>query len=149
MKTLIKAGLVLLFPAFIASCTNSGANADLKAKTEKLDKLKEQKTKIDDEITDLQKQISQQDTSFKLPVKPKLVALSTIGKSDFKHYIELQGSVDSKNISYITPTGQGGQIKAIYVKQGDKVHKGQLILKLECRKAPAALIITLLESWMN
>jgi len=71
------------------------------------------------------------DTSATIEAQPKLVALSTIEKGDFKHYLELQGSVDSKNISYITPSGQGGQIKAIYVKQGDKVHKGQLILKLD------------------
>ncbi len=71
------------------------------------------------------------DTGSTIAAKPKLVALQTVQKGDFKHYLELQGSVDSKNISYITPSGQPGQIKAIYVKQGDKVHKGQLILKLD------------------
>ena len=75
-------------------------------------------------------------SAFWIPVLPLLqnqnwLHCKSVQKGDFKHYLELQGSVDSKNISYITPSGQPGQIKAIYVKQGDKVHKGQLILKLD------------------
>ena len=54
----------------------------------------------------------------------------------------MQGSVDDKNISYITPTGQPGVVKAIYVKQGDKVHKGQLILKLDDAVAQQNVIAT-------
>jgi membrane fusion protein (multidrug efflux system) len=130
MKKLIPIGLVILFVAFISSCKND-KDAVLKEKKAKLEKLKTQKEDLDTKITDLQKEIATLDTGAKIPAKPKLVALSPVGKSDFKHYLELQGSVDSKNISYITPTGQGGQITAIYVKQGDKVHKGELVLKLD------------------
>ncbi len=36
-----------------------------------------------------------------------------------------------KSISYITPRNQGGQIRSIFVKQGDQVHKGQLVVKLD------------------
>lgn len=63
--------------------------------------------------------------------KIKLVAVAPVGKEDFKHYIDLQGRVDAENISYIAPRGMGGQVKAIYVKQGDRVRKGQLLLKLD------------------
>ena len=36
------------------------------------------------------------------------------------------------NIAYVTPrNGVGGQVKEIYVKQGDAVKKGQLLLKLD------------------
>jgi RND family efflux transporter MFP subunit len=34
-------------------------------------------------------------------------------------------------VSYITPRGGPGQVKAIYVKQGDQVKKGQLLLRLD------------------
>ncbi|HXR84384.1 MAG TPA: efflux RND transporter periplasmic adaptor subunit [Hanamia sp.] len=129
MKKLIPIGLVILFVAFISSCGDTSSNS-LKDKKAQLEKLKADKEKLDTKIADLQKDIAQVDTSA-VAVKPKLVALTSVQKGDFTHYLELQGSVDAKNISYITPTGQGGQIKAIYVKQGDKVHKGQLILKLD------------------
>lgn len=130
MKKLIPIFLMILLVAFISSCGDTNKNS-LKDKKAQLDKLKADKEKLDTKIADLQKDIAKTDTGTVVAVKPKLVALTTIQTGDFKHYLELQGSVDAKNISYITPTGQGGQIKAIYVKQGDKVHKGQLILKLD------------------
>jgi multidrug efflux pump subunit AcrA (membrane-fusion protein) len=44
----------------------------------------------------------------------------------FIHYINLQGRVDAVNIAYVAPKGAGGVVKALYVKKGDKIHKGQL-----------------------
>ncbi|HMC85664.1 MAG TPA: efflux RND transporter periplasmic adaptor subunit, partial [Chitinophagaceae bacterium] len=62
----------------------------------------------------------------------KLVVLSTIAPENFTHYIDLQGKVESQNISYIAPrNGTGGVVRAVYVKRGDKVRKGQLLLKLD------------------
>ncbi|WP_315818613.1 efflux RND transporter periplasmic adaptor subunit [Paraflavitalea speifideaquila] len=49
----------------------------------------------------------------------------------FVHYIDLKGSIDAQNIAYVSPRGIGGQVKGIYVKQGDNVRKGQLLLKLD------------------
>lgn len=132
MKKIITIGLSMFLMAFISSCVNSNnQEKELKDKKAQLEKLKTQKESIDTKIGNLEKEISVLDTGSTIAAKPKLVLLQTVEKGDFKHYLELQGSVDSKNISYITPSGQPGQIKAIYVKQGDKVHKGQLILKLD------------------
>ena len=97
----------------------------------KLQKLKSEREKLDEKISDLENNIAKLDTSAGIKQDPKLVELTTLKKDTFKHYLELQGMVDAKNVSYITPSGQPGQIKAIYVKQGDHVKKGQLILKLD------------------
>lgn len=132
MKKLLTISLVILFISFVSSCGDTGKkDSNLSDKKAQLDKLKTEKDKLDNKIADLQKEIAKIDTSSALALKPKLVALSTVTPVDFKHYLILQGSVDSKNISYITPAGQPGLVKAIYVKQGDKIHKGQLILKLD------------------
>jgi membrane fusion protein (multidrug efflux system) len=132
MKKLINISLIFLFMAFGSSCGNSekkdGSLADKKAQ---LEKLKAEKQSLDGKITKLETDISKIDTSAAAKEKAKLVGLSPVAKVDFKHYLDLQGQVDAKNISYITPSGQPGQIKAIYVKQGDVIHKGQLILKLD------------------
>lgn len=132
MKTIIKG--IVPFTAFIflmASCGNKEKSGnDLNQKKVQLEKLKSQKTTIDQKIEKLEKEIAALDTSFS-DQKPKLVAISPIERVDFKHYVNLQGVVNAKNVSYITPAGQPGQIKAIYVKEGDKVRKGQLILKLD------------------
>jgi RND family efflux transporter MFP subunit len=134
MKTTIKISLIVLFTAFAFSCGNTGKKEKegaLNDKKVELQKLKKQKDDIDQKILSLEKEIAKLDTGATVEQKAKLVSLTTISKDDFKHYLDLQGEVDAKNISYITPSGQPGQIKAIYVKQGDVIHKGQLILKMD------------------
>ena len=65
------------------------------------------------------------------PEKAKLVAVEKLSTANFTHYINLQGKVDAQNIAYAMPRGQGGQVKAVYIKEGDYVKKGQLLLKLD------------------
>ena len=129
MKKLVTTGLMILLISTISSCGDNGGSS-LSAKKAQLEKLQTEKDKLDSKITNLQTEIAKLDTGSS-EVKPKLVSFSPVKSVDFKHYLMLQGSVDNKNISYITPTGQPGVVKGIYVKQGDKVHKGQLILKLD------------------
>ncbi len=122
------AGLLLL-----SSCGDSkkDGNVELTDKKMALEKLKTDKDKIDSKITSLEKDIAKLDTSAANAPKVKLVAVQTLTNTDFSHYIELQGRVDAENISYISPRGQGGQVKAVLVKQGDHVKKGQLLLRLD------------------
>jgi membrane fusion protein (multidrug efflux system) len=130
MQKITKHGLILLFLFTISfSCKNG--NDSLDKKKAELEKLKTDKEGLDTKIATLQKDIDKLDTSAALEQKPKLVALTTLQPGPFKHYLQLQGTVDNRNVSFIAPTGQGGQIKAIYVKQGDHVKRGQLILKLD------------------
>ncbi|MEO8765925.1 MAG: efflux RND transporter periplasmic adaptor subunit [Ginsengibacter sp.] len=134
MQKITRLGLMIIFLAMASSCGNTskkekeGALNDKKAD---LEKLKSDKEKLDGKILSLEKEIAKLDTSMALKEIPKLVAIAPVQSKDFKHYLDLQGLVDSKSISYITPRNQGGQIRAILVKQGDPVHKGQLVLKLD------------------
>ncbi|MEO6188588.1 MAG: efflux RND transporter periplasmic adaptor subunit, partial [Ginsengibacter sp.] len=134
MKKITRLALGIIFLGLAASCGNTskkereGALNDKKAQ---LEKLKTQKSDVDDKITKLEEEIAVLDTSSALKEIPKLVSLTKLELQDFKHYLVLQGKVDAQNISYITPSNQGGQIKAIYVKVGDQVHKGSLVLKLD------------------
>jgi RND family efflux transporter MFP subunit len=134
MKKIINTGLIILFMAIASSCGNIGKkekNGALGDKKVELQKMKTEKEKLDEKIIALEKDISKIDTGAAIEQKAKLVSLTPITKENFKHYLDLQGKVDAQNISYITPSGQPGQIKAIYVKQGDAVRKGQLVLKLD------------------
>ncbi len=117
----------------LSSCGNSKKDGDaaLNDKKAALEKLKGEKNSIDTKIAGLEKEIATLDTSVAAAQKTKLVAIQTLALTDFSHYIELQGHIDAENVSFITPRGGPGQIKAIYVKQGDRVRKGQLLLKLD------------------
>ncbi len=126
---------MLVFTVAATSCGDTSRKekeGSLNDKKVELQKLKTEKDQLDKKITALETDIAKTDTTaVTARQKAKLVAFTPVAKIDFKHYLDLQGQVDSKNISYITPSGQPGQIKAIYVKQGDVVRKGQLILKLD------------------
>ena len=133
MKKVTSGFIAIAAILLMVSCGNGKKEKDgsLGDKKVQLEKLKNDQTKLDNKIVALEKDIAKIDTSSTVAQKAKLVVLTTIKKGDFKHYLDLQGKVDAQNISYITPSGQPGQIKAIYVKQGDQVHKGQLILRLD------------------
>src|SRR4029078_1808322 len=134
MQKLIRISLLMVLLAMVSSCGDTskkereGALNDKKAD---LQKLKTEKGKLDEKISALEKEVAKLDTSAGAKQKAKLVSIMPVSKQEFKHYLDLQGKVADKNISYITPTGQGGQIKAIYVKEGDNIRKGQLVLKLD------------------
>lgn len=116
----------------IASCSGGAKDAkgDVNDKKVKLEKLKTEKTKIETEIQTLQQEITKLDPSAGV-VAPKLVAVTAVSYQPFEHFIDLQGKVDADNISYLTPRGGPGQVKALYIKKGDHVKKGQLVMKLD------------------
>ena len=115
----------------LASCGGGGKTGDaLSDKKTKLEELKKQQDGLNKQIADLQAEIIKLDSSA-APEKAKLVAVTKLGEENFNHYIDLQARVDADNIAYVTSRGTPGLVKAVYVKQGDFVKKGQLLLKLD------------------
>ncbi|MEO5941920.1 MAG: efflux RND transporter periplasmic adaptor subunit [Ferruginibacter sp.] len=133
MQKITKLSIAIALLFFVASCGNSKkeGDANINDKKAKLEKLKTQKSKDEEEIKKLQDELALIDTSAASSNKEKLVAVAPVTIQDFNHYIDLQGKVDAENISYISPRGMGGQVREVYVKQGQQVKKGQLLLKLD------------------
>jgi len=97
-----------------------------------LQKLKDQQAGLVAKIQKAEEALSKVDSSFAKKEKTKLVAFQAVTPGGFTHFIELQGKIDALNIAFVTPrNGTGGQVTAIYVKKGDMVKKGQLLLKLD------------------
>jgi len=133
MKKLTQISIALFTTVLIASCGGSKKDdaAGINDKKAALEKLKSDRTKTDEEIKKLQAELEKLDSNSANASKIKLVAVAPVTTQDFKHYIDLQGHVDAENISYISPRGMPGQVKAVYVQQGQYVKKGQLLLKLD------------------
>jgi RND family efflux transporter MFP subunit len=129
-KTLIIAivGLLLAYGCGQGAKEEKGELTDLKVK---LEELKKQRTTIDADIQNVEAQIAKLDTNAALNQSIKLVGFQPVAVQEFTHYIELQGRVDADNISYVTPRGGPAQVKAVYIKKGDYVKKGQLLVKLD------------------
>lgn len=115
----------------MASCGNKTEDGSLAGKKAEIEKLKKEQVTIGDKIKSLEKEVAKLDTSAVKEDIAKLVGTALITTRNFSHYIDLQGRVDAENISYISPRLGGGQVRAIYVKRGDYVKKGQLLLRLD------------------
>ena len=133
MQTRIRSALFVTMLFLAAGCGNSSkdTNATINDKKAALEKLKNTRTKTEDDIRNLQSELAKLDTTSANNAKVKLVAVSTVTTQNFEHFIDLQGKVDADNISYISPRMGPAQVKAIYVHEGQSVKKGQLLLKLE------------------
>jgi len=126
LMTVMAAGLLFL----LAACGSGSKEkkSEVTEKKTKLEKLKSDKTKIDAEIRTLEEEIAKLDPNAH---EAKLVGISSVMQQDFTHYIELQGKVEAENVVYVTPRGMPAQVKQIFVKNGDPVKKGQLLLILD------------------
>lgn len=131
MKTMYRLSALALVLVLAACGATSGDNKDLAEKKKELDALKKDQKELNVKIDSLEALISRLDTSAVKEDKTKLVTLTALQPGNFVHYIDLKGNIDAVNTAYVTPRGAGGQVKAIYVKQGDNVRKGQLVMKLD------------------
>ncbi|MGZ3844710.1 MAG: efflux RND transporter periplasmic adaptor subunit [Flavisolibacter sp.] len=125
-------GLVFI-ALLLSSCGNSqkDSKAELNDKKAELEKLKGDQTKINEKIAKLEEDIAKLDPNAAAGVA-KLVAISPVQTSTFEHFIEIQGTVEATNISYVAPpNGQGGVVKALYVTQGQQVSRGQVLARLD------------------
>ena len=131
MKQIKRAILILSVITMAACGGNKTGDAAIKEKKDQLAKLKDQQTDITKKIEGLEAEIAKLDPSSVQAEKAKLVTLSTIAPQEFSHFIDLEGKIEAVNISYVTPKNGGGQVKALFVKKGDVVKKGQLLLQLD------------------
>lgn len=141
MQKILSVILVTSLVSLLVACSGNAAKdkkaeiGDLKAK---LEKLKKEKNGLDVQIRQVEEQLAKVDPSS--AQAQKLIAVDTVTMSEFNHFIELQGKIDADGVAYVAPSGMGGVIKAIYVKVGDRVRKGQTILKLDDVLTRQALI---------
>ena len=95
--------------------------------------IQKKKDELANEQQALAVQIKQLDEKLK-SINPDrnvpLITAFTAKTEAFKHYLELQGSVETKKNIVVTPE-VGGIITRIYVKEGQKVSKGQLLASID------------------
>lgn len=117
---------LLLLPVFLFTACRNTEEKDLAGKKKQLAEYKTQLKELTGNIEKLEKEISKMDTAFRVDQKSKLVTVEELKKQDFKHYIEVQGTVDAEE-NIMALNQQPGIVTAIYVKVGDRVTKGQLL----------------------
>ena len=95
-------------------------------KTELAD-LKSQQKEIEVKIQTLEKELG---AGKKVEATPINVTVSAVEPQNFKHFVEAQGIVTSKNIVMVTPQ-MGGAITGLFLTEGQMIKKGQLVATID------------------
>jgi membrane fusion protein (multidrug efflux system) len=109
--------------------------AACKQEQDKMAELKEAKKelkKLQEKISQLEEEIASSDTLSSSIANGKAVLVSTleIEKAEFKHAIEVRGSVESRR-NVMIGAETGGRINNIHVSEGQEVTKGQVLVTLD------------------
>jgi len=125
--------LMLPIVLLLASCGGGNQNVDaiieskdIKKIEEKREALKAEKMELEANIDKLSEAIEEINPTKKYPLVTTIIAKDTI----FNHYLELQGSVDTKQNIVITPE-VSGILKEVFVKEGQRVSKGQILARID------------------
>lgn len=115
----MKKSSIFLIISVLAVACNSG---DKKAQ---LAELKKEKSEIDAEISALEKETGAKDTNADNRIK--FVMTTAVQPQTFKHYVEVQGTIDARQNINVTPK-MGGNVTQVLVREGDKVRAGQTLV---------------------
>jgi RND family efflux transporter MFP subunit len=96
-----------------------------KDKAAELADLKKQEADLSAKISKLEASIGKKDS-----VKSTDVSTTVVKAGTFTNYVQIQGHIDAKDNVMAYPQ-QSGVITAIYVKPGDHVSKGQVLVQLD------------------
>jgi RND family efflux transporter MFP subunit len=112
--------LIFLLPA----CREKGE--DVKSKKAALVKLKQEMQELKIKIADLEKEVGDDRATDGFV----FVDVVEIKKTNFKRFIDVQGTVESDRVSVLS-TKMGGNVMQILVQEGDIVKKGQLLIRID------------------
>jgi membrane fusion protein, multidrug efflux system len=128
MKT--KSSIVIALAAFLLLACGGESKEGLAGKQQELARLKSEQSKLNQQIKSLETEIAKLDTSRRTDDRAKSVVVAPLISETFRHYVEVQGSVDAKNSVMVSPKS-GGVLTAVYVKEGDNVRQGATLAKVD------------------
>lgn len=111
-------GAAVIFLVF--ACGQQGGGD----KKTQLAELKKQKAEIDTKIAALEKELG---ADKKENTRVTVVMAQPVQPQTFQHFVEVQGTLDSRNNINVTPK-MGGNVTQVLVKEGDYVRAGQTLL---------------------
>lgn len=131
MKHIFKT--VLLPILFLACGEGKKQSVEAIIETNDLEKIREKRGEIVNQQQDIALKLEQLDKKIASLDSTKNVPLVTsfkVKNEVFNHYVELQGSVSTKNNLVLFPE-YSGILTHVYVKKGQRVSKGQTLAKID------------------
>jgi len=133
----MKKVLAIVVVLIVASCSSK---VDHPSGTP--DNIKQQISDYKNQVLDLNKKIAELEETLKKTEGENLYKIAvTVQKLEyqpFQHFVQVSGTVEALNMADISPEANG-QIKKIYVAEGEKVQKGQTLVKLNTSISESAI----------
>jgi RND family efflux transporter MFP subunit len=117
----------------LVSCGDKKQSVDTVIASGDLTKIRQKKADLDTQQQELIAQIKLLDAEIKKldpQEKVPLITTFTTKQEVFNHFVELQGSVDTKQNLVVFPEFSG-ILSKVYVKEGQSVRKGQTLAKID------------------
>lgn len=125
MKAWIKLITCFTVMAAVTACTG---NADEQKIRDQIGKKKKEVNALNKQIAELENQLMTLNSGdSQRSVVP--VEVMELAYQPFNHFIQVSGTAEAVREAYISPE-VSGQVREIYVKEGDFVEKGQLLARL-------------------
>jgi membrane fusion protein, multidrug efflux system len=110
---------------FMVACSNQETGESIRGQ---ISEHKKEINILNQKIAELEKKLDVLDPAGQSSEKVA-VEVAALALQPFNHYIEVGGTAEAVKEAYISPE-VGGQIREIYVNEGDYVERGQLLAKL-------------------
>ena len=129
-----KAIYITITTLVLASCGSGSGNSvesviaskDVEAIRAKRNSVTEELKALESQVKQLDEAIGELEDNTKLP----LVSALTVEPQQFQHYLELQGDVMTDQNVLVYPE-MAGTLYRVYVKEGQRVSKGQLLASID------------------
>lgn len=127
--------IIVILVASLTACGGK-TKSNLEAKRAELDSLQTELSALKNSIAEVQEEIVELDTN----ARPNAIAVMTkeVSKGEFKNPFEIQALVKSDNDVMVSPEVPA-KLTNIFVKEGQRVNKGQIVASLDGSTANAQI----------
>jgi membrane fusion protein (multidrug efflux system) len=125
---------LFILTLFLASCgSGDKKSVDAIIESQNLESIRAKKSELVTEQNLIKQDIKKLDiviSELDVGTKTPLITTFKLETSNFKHFLELQGNVTTKNLLTIYPE-YSGVLTNVYVREGQKVKKGEVLAKID------------------
>lgn len=128
-----KSIFLLILAAVLVSCGSDNNSVDAIINNNDLNAAKDKRKELNDQYRELKVSIDKLNAfidSHEKEERPALVTAEVINDTIFKHFIAVQGNVETDQ-NVVLHAEYSGILTHIYVKEGQSVHKGQQLAKID------------------
>jgi RND family efflux transporter MFP subunit len=131
----MKYGILAIIFIFLASCSNQETEQSVR---DQISKHKKEVNLLNEEIAKLEKKLKELSPGTSSSQQVAVTA-DEVKIGPFNHFIQVSGTAEAVKEAFISPE-VGGQIREIYVKEGDYVERGTLLAKLNTEITESSIL---------